>query len=125
MEGKFSIPKCPEDVPRLPELIRQVLDDKGMTYQELAEKLQVPVEEVSAYDDLSHAPSDEILKRMSAILGIRYRPLRISAGYNCANWYPDFYLPDGTPIDHDDLLDRIYYKDPSILPRVYELLFSE
>lgn len=99
MEGKFSIPKCPEDVPELPELIRQVLEDKEMSYQELAEKLQVSVEEVLAYDNVKHAPSIDVLKKMSGILGLRYRILGISAGYNCVNQYPDFYMPDGTEID--------------------------
>lgn len=124
MEGKFSIPKRIEDVPRFGEFLRQILADKEMSYQELADKLQVTVEEVMAYDDLNSAPSVEILKKMSGILGIRYSILRISACYNLTQSYPDFYLPDGTEIDHNDLLDQIYYRDPSILPRLLEVLFG-
>ena len=107
MEGKFSIPKHSDDVPRLPELIRQVLKDKDIPYQALARKLQVPVEEVLEYDDFEHAPSIDILKKMSGILGLRYSILRISAGYNCVGEHPDFYMPDGTEINSDDLLDRM------------------
>ena len=125
MEGKFSIPKLSEDPPRLPELIRQVLKDKEMTYQELAEKLQVPAKEVLAYDDFKHAPSDDILKKLSGILGIRYSILRISAGYNCMDQYPDFYMPDGTVINHEDLIDRIYYKILSPLPQLYKMIFED
>lgn len=125
MKEKFSIPKNSDNLPDIGELIRQVLEDKGITYQELAEKLQVPVEEVLAYDKFEHAPSIDVLKKMSGILGLRYRMLRISAGYNCANWYPDFYMPDGTEIDHEDILDRIYYKDPSVFAQMYQLLFKD
>ena len=125
MEGKFSIPKLSEYPPRLPELIQQVLKDKEMTYQGLAEKLQVPVDEVLAYDDFKHAPSDDILKKLSGILGIRYSILRISAGYNCMDQYPDFYMPDGTEIDHEDLIDRIYYKILSPLPQLYKMIFED
>lgn len=125
MEGKFSIPKRSEDLPRLPELIRQVLEDNGMTYQELAEKLQVPVDEVLAYGDSKHVLSNDILKKLSGILGIRYSILRISAGYNCMDQYPDFYMPDGTVIDFEDLLDRIYYKILSPLPKLYKMIFED
>lgn len=125
MEGRFSIPKCPEDVPKLPDLIPLVLEDKDITYQELAKKLQVPVEEVLAYDNFKHAPSIDVLKKMSGILGLRYSTLRISAGYNCIDHYPDFYMPDGTEIDHEDLLNRIYYKILSTSPNLYNMIFGD
>ena len=62
MEKIFSILQTGDILP-FNELLRQVLNDKGMSYQELAEKLQITVEEVEAYDDYKSAPSVEILKK--------------------------------------------------------------
>ena len=70
-------------------------------------------------------PNDDDLKRLSGVLGISYKKLRIAAGYNMVyTSFPDYYTPDGTPIDIDKILSKIYYKDPSILPRLYEVIFD-
>ena len=130
MEKIFSILQTGDILP-FNELLRQVLNDKGMSYQELAEKLQITVEEVEAYDDYKSAPSVEILKKLSSILWVPYPILRICAGYNCVCVYPDFYLPNdikvrlrnlsGDKIGLSTLPERIY-NDPSILPRLLEAL---
>lgn len=42
--------------------------------------------------------------------------------------YPDYYLPDGTAIDIEEILSKIYYKYPaslSILDELIEVLLEE
>ncbi len=35
--------------------------------------------------------------------------------------HPDYYLSDGTAIDIEEILSKIYYKNPASLSRLYEL----
>ena len=36
--------------------------------------------------------------------------------------YPEYYLSDGTPLDIDEILSKIYYKEPLVLPILYEIV---
>lgn len=106
----------------LGELIRQVRIDKKLSYQDISRMIQVPAEDVEKFEKMEAIPSDDVLKKLSGNLGIGYRQLRISAGYNMVGVYPEYYLPDGTPLDVDEILSKIYYKEPSVLPILYEIV---
>lgn len=106
----------------LGELIRQVRIDKKLSYQDIARMIQVPAEEVEKFEKMEVIPSDDVLKKLSGNLGIGYHQFRISAGYNMVGVYPEYYLSDGTPLDIDEILSKIYYKEPSVLPILYEIV---
>lgn len=109
----------------LGELIQQARTDKNLSYEDLAEKIKVSADYVEKLERMEIIPNDEDLRRLSGVLGIRYLELRLAAGYNTMGWYPNYYNPDGTSIDIDEILSKIYYKDPSILSRLYEVIFDK
>lgn len=147
----FAFPNI-NAIPLFPEFLWKVLVDRNMSVKELAEKLNVSVEEINLYDAGVHKPSIIVLKKMSGIFGIRYRILKLAAGYSLvrpgldgedffdfydeeklinngtlaylSRPYPDFYLPDGTAVDMDRLLSKAYYQNPSILFQLIEMLSS-
>lgn len=118
MELKFSFKP-------LGEIMRGSLVDREITMQDLAKKLQLPIEEVEKYERGEIVPDFLTLQKLSGILGIPYSILRISAGYNTTKHYPNYYTPDGQEIDIDALLCKAYYKDPSTLPHLFELAFGK
>lgn len=109
----------------LGEVMRGALVDRGLTMQDLAKKLQLPIEEVEKYERGEIVPDFLTLQKLSGILGIQYSILRVSAGYNTTKYYPNYYTPDGQEIDIDALLCKVYYKDPSMLLRLFEVAFGE
>mgnify|MGYP002798305705 FL=1 len=121
MEKHFFYNATPEPG-NFGDLIRQARIDKKLSYEDVAKKIQVNAEEVEKLEKMEIIPNDEILRKLSGNLGITYRRLRIGAGYNMMGSYPDYYLPDGTAIDIEEILSKIYYKYPASLSRLYELI---
>ena len=103
----FAFPNI-NAIPLFPEFLWKVLEDREMSFQELAEKLNVSLEQVHSYNLGKEMPSPEILKKMSGIFGIRYRIMRLAAGYSLFGMEPlcrdfaDFY--DEKSLREDGLL---------------------
>ena len=67
----------------------------------------------------------EILNPLSGVLGISSHNLRVCAGYNAVDPVVHYYTPEGDEIDVWKIIDRIFYRDPSVLPQLYERVFSD
>ena len=111
------------------EFIRQVRLDKGMTCAEFAEKIHVTEKTVQLFESDKKVPNRDILKFMSGNLGISFEKLRMKAGYMTVSDYysrseKNYYLPNGKPIDIDEMLEKIYYEAPDLLLRLDEIVLG-
>ena len=99
-----------------------------MTYQDIADMLKNPcitAKEIKEYEELKAIVPKEILEPLSGILGVSSNTLRICAGYNSVDPVVHYFTPDGEEIDVWEILAKIFFKDPSVLPHLYEIVFKE
>ncbi len=122
MEKDFFYNVIPECSGNFGDLIRQARIDKKLSYEDIAKKIQVTAEEVEKLEKMEIIPNDEILRKLSGILGITYQRLRIGAGYNMPRSYHNYYLSDGTAIKIEEMLSKMYYKNPASISGLYELI---
>lgn len=109
------------------ELISKVRKDKNMTYQDIADKLNNPcitAEDIKKYEEMKTIVPKEILEPLSGVLGVSCNELRIFAGYNSMDPIVHYYTPEGDEIDVWTIIGKIFYRDPSVLPRLYEIVFD-
>lgn len=107
------------------DLIRKIRIDKNLSDQDIADKLNVPLELIENFENGKSIPTQELLQKFSGNFGIPFCKLCLITGYHMIRQVPDYYLSDGKPIDIHSILAKVYYKDPSILPRLYDVLFGE
>lgn len=110
------------------ELIKRVRKDKNMTYQDIADRLKNPsitAKEIKEYEEMKAIVPREILEPLSGILGVSSNDLRICAGYNSVDPVVHYFTPDGEEIDVLTIIAKIFYRDPSVLPHLYEIVFKE
>ena len=110
------------------ELIKKVRKDRNMTYQDIADMLKNPcitAKEIKEYEELKAIVPREILEPLSGILGVSSNTLRICAGYNSVDPVVHYFTPDGEEIDVWKILAKIFFRDPSVLPHLYEIVFKE
>ncbi len=107
------------------DLIRKIYIDKNLSCQDIAEKMDVTFEYIKDLELENSIPTQEFLQKFSGNFGIPYSKLIEITGYNILRPIPDYYSSDGKPINIDEILAKIYYKDPSILPHLYEVIFKK
>ena len=110
------------------ELIKRVREDKQMTHQDIADRLKNPsitAKEIKEYEEMKATVPREILEPLSGILGVSSNELRICAGYNSMDPVVHYFTPDGEEIDVSTIIAKIFYRDPSVLPWLYEIVFDE
>lgn len=109
------------------ELLKRVRKDKNMTYQDIADKLKNPritAKEIKEYEEMKTFVPKEILEPLSGILGVPSNALRLCAGYNDVDFTIHYFTPEGEEIDVWRIIARIFYKDPSVLPHLDEIVFN-
>ena len=104
-------------------LIRSARIEKNLSVEELAKKIRVTDIYLKDIESDVIYPTQEDLKMLSGNLGIPYRKLRGVTGYTSIGYHPNYYTANGEAIDTDEILSKIYYKDPSILSKLYEIVF--
>ncbi len=122
-----EIEQCYEHM-NMSELIKKVRKDRNMTYQDIADMLKNPsitAKEIKEYEELKAIVPREILEPLSGILGVSSNTLRIAAGYNSVDPVVHYFTPDGEEIDVWKILEKIFFRDPSVLPHLYEIVFKE
>lgn len=109
------------------ELIKKVREDKNMTYQDIADRLKNPsitAKEIKEYEEMKAIVPREILEPLSGILGVSSNDLRICAGYNSVDPVVHYFTPEGEEINVWKIISKIFYRDPSVLPHLYEIVFN-
>ena len=135
MQEHFTNPELLEKVRQIPyepmsmnELMKKVREEKNMTYQDIAYKLKNPCitsKEIKEYEEMEVVVPKEILKPLSGILGVSCNELRIAAGYNSVDPIIHYYNAEGEEIDVAEIIAKIFYRDPSALPHLYEIVFGD
>ena len=115
------------------ELITETCREKGLSDQATAKKLGLTEDELQRLKDLGQLNQpftkgkvldEPFLKRISGTLGIGYRRLIYAANHkHTTKFIPNFFTPDGTHIDEQEILLRAYQKDPEhFLEKLQSLL---
>lgn len=103
-------------------LLKFVLKDKNIELDELAQKLKIDPQRMKDIEEGVKHPTKEELKRISGTLGLDYGQLLIVVGYNKMGVVPSYWTSDGEEIDVTSMLKQIYYNDPSVIPRLLEIV---
>lgn len=103
-------------------LLKFVLKDKNIEVDELAQKLKIDPQRMKDIEEGVKHPTKEELKRISGTLGLDYGQLLIVVGYNKMGVVPSYWTSDGEEIDVTSMLKQIYYNDPSVIPRLLEIV---
>lgn len=103
-------------------LLKFVLKDKNIELDELAQKLKIDPQRMKDIEECVKHPTKEELKRISGTLGLDYGQLLIVVGYNKMGVVPSYWTSDGEEIDVTSMLKQIYYNDPSVIPRLLEIV---
>lgn len=109
------------------EFMKKVRKDKNMTYQDIADKLKNPcitAKEIKEYEEMKAIVPREILEPLSGILGVSCNDLRVFAGYNSVDPVVHYFTPEGEEINVWEIISKIFYRDPSVLPHLYEIVFD-
>lgn len=109
------------------ELIKRVREDKNMTYQDIADRLKNPsitAKEIKEYEEMKVIVPREILEPLSGVLGVSCNDLRVFAGYNSVDPVVHYFTPEGEEINVWEIISKIFYRDPSVLPHLYEIVFD-
>ena len=107
------------------ELLKRVRKDKNMTYQDIADKLKNPnitAIEIKEYEDMEAIVPTEILKPLSGVLGVSINNLRLCARYSNYDINTHYYTPEGEEINVEQIIAKIFYREPSVLPHLYEIV---
>lgn len=103
-------------------LLKFVLKDKNIEVDELAQRLKIDPQRMKDIEEGVKHPTKEELKRISGTLGLDYGQLLIVVGYNKMGVVPSYWTSDGEEIDVTSMLKQIYYNDPSVIPRLLEIV---
>jgi transcriptional regulator with XRE-family HTH domain len=103
-------------------LLKFVRKDKKIGLDELAQKLKIDPQRMKDIEEGVKYPTKEELKRFSGTLGLDYGQLLIVVGYNKLEAVPSYWTSDGEEIDVTSMLKQIYYDDPSVIPRLLEIV---
>lgn len=105
-------------------LIKCVQQDKNVEYQQIAKQANIEPKRMEEIENNIVYPSKEELKRLSGVLGISYDELLIVTGYNKLTEVPSYFTNEGEEIDVNSMIKEIYYRNPSLLPKLVGIVLE-
>lgn len=103
------------DLSALGEQIVQYRRQKKLSQKDLASLIEVTPVYMCRIESGKQIPSKDLLKKLSAYLGIPYDQLLALAGYNDLSPIWELYTTDGEVLDPKSIVDSIYKADSNLI----------